>query len=59
MIASSGEFSDFQEVVHELKDMKNQDYLSDDKIQFTPKDYGNYLARIQYKRRNDFDPYYL
>ncbi len=39
--------------------MTREEFLNDDNIKFTPKDYGNYLARWQYQRRNKFNPFLI
>lgn len=43
-VAASGEYADFQELVRLIEEMTNQSFLNDDKVTFTPRDYGNYLA---------------
>ena len=58
-IASSGEFSDFQELIRILNTKTQETFLNNDNVAFTPRDYGNYLARLCYHRRNKSNPYYL
>nr|QBG49671.1 20S proteasome subunit beta 7 [Philasterides dicentrarchi] len=58
-IASTGEFSDFQELLTEIKALKLEEYQANDNIKYTPKEIGNYIARIQYHRRSQINPYLL
>jgi len=58
-IASSGEYSDFQEVERLLHDMDQEVKLHDDNIVYTPHDFTNYLARQSYAKRNKMNPLYL
>lgn len=59
MIASTGEFSDFQEVVRLLGQKSKEYFLHDDGVSLTPRDYGNYLSRVSYQRRNKMNPLML
>lgn len=59
VLASSGEFSDFQEVVLKLGKINKQALQYDDGVKPTPRDFGNYLARISYQMRCKINPYYL
>lgn len=58
-VTSSGEYADFQELTRLLEEMTNQSYLNDDNISYTPRDYGNYIAQLQYHFRNKMNPLYL
>lgn len=58
MIASSGEYADFQEVCRRLKKVSNEAALYDDNCGISAKELTNYLAHICYEKRNDFNPYY-
>lgn len=39
--------------------MKNEELLATDNIKYTPKEFGNYVARLQYYKRCKVDPYLL
>ena len=72
--ASSGEYSDFQEIVNKLKEIDRDVKNYDDKNQYSPKDYAAYLgnsllmrlidiiclysARLTYAKRSKMDPLY-
>jgi len=58
LIASSGEYSDFQEIVNKLREIDREVKNYDDKNQYSPKDYANYLARLTYAKRSKIDPLY-
>jgi len=61
-LASSGEYSDFQEIAHSLKNLVKQDRLMDDGLEYSAKDLANYAgesnktASIMYKKRSDMNP---
>ena len=56
-IASSGEMSDFQELLKMFKEKHEADVIEDDGALFLkPKDYFNYLSRVQYQRRMKMNP---
>lgn len=56
-IACSGEMSDFQELQKIFREKHEADLLENDGAQFLkPKDYFNYLSRINYQRRMKMDP---
>eukprot|EP01015_Nassula_variabilis_P011968 TRINITY_DN1969_c0_g1_i4.p1 TRINITY_DN1969_c0_g1~~TRINITY_DN1969_c0_g1_i4.p1 ORF type:complete len:228 (-),score=35.44 TRINITY_DN1969_c0_g1_i4:55-738(-) len=58
-IASSGEYSDFQEVMRKINNMHQEELNANDNIKFSPSDYTNYLARLCYFKRNKGNPYYM
>lgn len=58
VIAATGEFSDFQEVVRRLKKLEKESSNYDDGIHYSVREYANYLAQLSYNARNDFNPYY-
>lgn len=58
VIAATGEYADFQALVKELKKLQKESQVYDDGIQYSVKEYANYLAQIAYAARNDFNPYY-
>ena len=43
-LASSGEYSDFQEIVSKLREIDRDVKNYDDKNKYSPKDYANYLG---------------
>lgn len=56
-IATSGEMSDFQELLKIFKEKHEADIIEDDGALFLkPKDYFNFLSRLQYQRRMKMDP---
>jgi 20S proteasome subunit beta 7 len=56
-IACSGEMADFQELQKILKEKREADEIEGDGTHFLkPKDYFNYISRIQYQRRMKMDP---
>lgn len=59
ILASTGDHSDFQEVVRLLGEKTKEAFLYDDGVKPTPKDYANYLARVSYGKRNKMNPLYL
>merc|ERR1712113_321828 len=58
-LCSWGEQSDFLHVTRELQNMNRKDKIEDDGQHFTPVDYGNYLSKINYDKRNKFNPHYI
>ena len=58
VIASSGEYADFQEVCRRLRKVTNEAALYDDNCGISAKELTNYLAHICYEKRNNFNPYY-
>lgn len=38
--------SDFQEITYRLQEMERKDSIYDDNVHHTPKDYANYLGKI-------------
>lgn len=58
VLASSGEYSDFQEIVRNLKEVDQDVNNYDDNNRYEAKDYANYLARMSYAKRNKVDPLY-
>lgn len=56
-IACSGEMSDFQELIKIFREKHEADVLENDGALFLkPKDYFNYLSRVNYQRRMKMDP---
>ena len=53
IIGASGEYSDFQHIVEDIK-AKNEDV----KKEKEPREVFNYLSEVMYSKRNKFDPYY-
>jgi len=58
LIGATGEYSDFQFVMDLLNQLMTQDKLHDDASVLYPKEIFNYLTRVMYNRRNNFNPYY-
>jgi 20S proteasome subunit beta 7 len=57
IIACSGEMSDFQELIKIFREKHEHDVIENDGAQFfKPKDYFNYLSRVNYQRRMKMDP---
>ena len=53
----SGEMSDFQEINKILRDKQEADQIENDGATFLkPRDYFNYLSRLNYQRRMKMDP---
>eukprot|EP01016_Furgasonia_blochmanni_P052095 TRINITY_DN826_c0_g1_i2.p2 TRINITY_DN826_c0_g1~~TRINITY_DN826_c0_g1_i2.p2 ORF type:complete len:174 (+),score=55.32 TRINITY_DN826_c0_g1_i2:73-522(+) len=46
LIASTGEYSDFQEVMKKLGDLHQNVINYDDKSKYTPRNYATYLGRL-------------
>jgi len=57
MISSTGEYSDFQEVVRLLKEKALEDSLSS-KSYLGPDELSNYLSSMHYYRRNKMNPFW-
>lgn len=56
-IACSGEMADFQEMRKFLKEKREADEIENDGATFfKPRDYFNYLSRVNYQRRMKMDP---
>ena len=56
-IACSGEMSDFQELKKIFKEKNEGDVIEHDGAQFLkPRDYFNFLSRLNYQRRMKMDP---
>lgn len=56
-IACSGEMADFQEVQKTLKEKRESDEIENDGATFLkPRDYYNFLSRLNYQRRMKMDP---
>lgn len=56
-IASSGEMSDFQELLKIFKEKHEADVIENDGALFLkPHDYFNFLSRVQYQRRMKMNP---
>ena len=58
VISGTGEYSDFQEAVRRLKKLEKESSNYDDGIQYSVKEYANYLAQLTYGARNNFNPYF-
>jgi 20S proteasome subunit beta 7 len=57
VIACSGEMSDFQELIKIFREKHEGDVMENDGAHFfKPKDYFNYLSRVNYQRRMKMDP---
>jgi len=56
LVGASGEYSDFQYIIDLLEKMIDKDFCADDKIQTSPRSIYQYLVRIMYNRRNQFNP---
>lgn len=56
VLGASGEYSDFQFILTELQKLIDRDYCADDGHRLTPKEIHQYLVRMMYSRRNQFDP---
>ena len=57
-VGASGEYSDFQNVMLYLEEMRDKDFEEDDGIKKTPKEIYNYLSAVMYHKRNQMDPFY-
>jgi 20S proteasome subunit beta 7 len=56
-IACSGEMSDFQELLKIFREKHELDVIENDGTTFLkPRDYFNYLSRVNYQRRLKMDP---
>ena len=56
-IACSGEMADFQELQKTLREKREADEIENDGAAFLkPKDYFNFLSRLNYQRRMKMDP---
>ena len=56
-IACSGEMSDFQELQRIFREKYDADLIENDGATFLkPRDYFNYLSRVNYQRRMKMDP---
>ena len=58
MIAVSGEFSDYQEIIQELEAMIDQSRYEDTNSVITPYETSNYIRALLYSKRNEFKPYW-
>ncbi|XP_071915332.1 proteasome subunit beta type-4 isoform X1 [Coffea arabica] len=56
LIGASGELSDFQEILRYLDELMLYDNLWDNGNSLGPKEVHNYLTRVMYNRRNQFNP---
>lgn len=57
LISSTGEYSDFQEVVRLLKEKSQEDQLSQ-RSYLGPDELANYLSSMHYYRRNKMNPFW-
>jgi len=57
VISSTGEYSDFQEVVRLLKEKSQEDRLSQ-RFDLGPDELANYLSSMHYYRRNKMNPFW-
>ncbi|CAM6088365.1 unnamed protein product [Calypogeia fissa] len=55
-MGASGEISDFQQIGQHVDKLILNDYMWDDGNNLGPRDIHNYLTRIMYNKRNNFDP---
>jgi 20S proteasome subunit beta 7 len=56
-VATSGEMSDFQEFIKILREKSEGDIIENDGALFLkPRDYFNYISRINYQRRMKMNP---
>jgi len=58
LIGATGEYSDFQEIVHILDDLTTNDDITDDGSALFPNSIHSYLTRVMYGKRNKMDPLY-
>ncbi|KAL3691344.1 hypothetical protein R1sor_004995 [Riccia sorocarpa] len=56
LIGASGEISDFQQILTYVDKLILNDYMWDDGNNLSPRDIHNYLTRVMYNKRNNFDP---
>jgi len=56
VIGCSGEISDFQYLEVLLEDLIDRDNAFDDGSRLRPSEIWNYITRVMYNRRNQFDP---
>ncbi|KAL5982567.1 hypothetical protein ACLOJK_016641 [Asimina triloba] len=56
LLGTSGEISDFQEILCYLDELILYDNMWDDGNSLGPKEVHSYLNRVMYNRRNKFDP---
>mmetsp|Transcript_1165 Transcript_1165/g.2812 ORF Transcript_1165/g.2812 Transcript_1165/m.2812 type:complete len:202 (+) Transcript_1165:5169-5774(+) len=56
VIGSSGEYSDFQEIVRLLRGQETQDWIAQDYKRLTTAEYAHYLSSVLYNKRNKGDP---
>ena len=57
IIACSGEMADFQNIVKQMNEKHEADFIENDGATFFhPRDYFNWVARTQYQRRLKMDP---
>ncbi|KAL9654459.1 hypothetical protein ABK040_010480 [Willaertia magna] len=57
LVAASGEYSDFQYIIDLLeRQVVDKDYCADDNTEVPPNALYQYLVRIMYNRRNQFNP---
>jgi 20S proteasome subunit beta 7 len=56
VVGASGEYSDWQYIQNVLQHHIDKDYQLDDGNYLTPKEIHQWLVRVMYNRRNQFDP---
>ena len=60
IIASSGEQADYQNLIKDLQKKQEEDEIENDGAQFLhPREYWNWISRIQYQRRCKNDPLWI
>jgi 20S proteasome subunit beta 7 len=56
LIAASGEYSDFQEIVRLLRQKQTEDFVQHDGVKLNAKHYACYLSSVMYAKRNKGNP---
>ena len=56
VIGAGGDVSDFQHIQYLLDELMIDDYTTDDHHQYSPEHIYQYLGRLMYQRRSQFDP---
>lgn len=58
LLGASGEMSDFQYMGDLLDELDTEDWLNEDGCSMGPHEYGSYIGRVMYNRRNKMNPLY-
>lgn len=56
LIAASGEYSDFQEIVRLLRQKQTEDFIQHDGVKLDARQYASYLSSLMYAKRNKGNP---